>query len=80
MRKVESLSIRYVGYKEPENLEEVELEILGLETAMAAAKQRISVLKQSLKLRELMKNSVVEDDNEETVAETPDAKEVEQAS
>ena len=77
MRKVESLSIRYVGYKEPESLDEVELELLGLETAIAAARQRISVLKQSLKLRELMKNSVVEDNNEETVEETPDAKEAE---
>ena len=71
MRKVESLSIRYVGYKEPENADEIELEVLGLETAMAAARQRIAILRQSLQLRELMKNSTVEDTkDEETVQET----------
>jgi hypothetical protein len=53
MRKIESLNIRYVGFKSPENADEVELEILGLQTAIAAAQQRISVLNQSLKLEKL---------------------------
>ncbi|HEA46220.1 MAG TPA: hypothetical protein ENH99_00365 [Candidatus Pacearchaeota archaeon] len=77
MRKVESLSIRYVGYKEPENADEIELEVLGLETTICAARQRIAILRQSLQLRELMKNSVVEDTkNEETVQEARDVEEL----
>jgi hypothetical protein len=54
MRKVESLVIKYVGYKDPSCADEVELEILGLETAIAAAKQRITVLRQGLKLERLV--------------------------
>ena len=68
MRKVESLSIRYVGFKEPRSQEEVELEILGLETAIAAARQRICVLKQGLHLQEMSKKDTAD---EETVTETP---------
>ena len=68
MRKVESLSIRYVGFKEPTDPDEVELEILGLETAIAAAKQRICVLKQGLHLREMSSKEPI---NEKTVEETP---------
>jgi hypothetical protein len=71
MRKVESLTIRYVGYKTPESNHEVELEILGLQTAIAAAQQRISVLKQSLKLEELLG----EQRNAETVTEAPNSEE-----
>ena len=67
MRKVESLSIRYLGYKDPETLDEVELEILGLETVIAAAKQRISVLSQGIKLKEIM-SQATEDSNEKTAA------------
>ncbi len=71
MRKVESLTIKYVGYGMPESEEEIDLEVLGLKTAIAAANQRISVLKQSLQLREIMKNFTVEDTkDEETVQET----------
>jgi hypothetical protein len=78
MRKIESLSIRYVGYKEPKTHEEVQLEILGLKTAIAAAKQRIAVLTQSVQLQHLMKQSLVEDTkDEETVPETPSAEKTE---
>jgi hypothetical protein len=71
MRKVESLLIKYIGYDKPESLDEAELEILGLETAIATAKQRISVIQQSLKLQSLIKNSVVEDEHHaQTVTET----------
>jgi len=71
MRKVESLSLKYVGYKEPMNEDEVELELLGLETIIAAARQRIAVLKQSVKLTEIMRDSVVEDEpNAQTVQKT----------
>ena len=68
MRKIESLSIRYVGYKDPSTSEEVELELLGLQTAIAAAKQRMAVLKQGLYLRGMSEKDAV---NEETVTETP---------
>jgi hypothetical protein len=54
MRKVESLIVKYLGYKDPESIDEVELEILGLETAISVAQQRIAVLKQSLKLKKIV--------------------------
>jgi hypothetical protein len=69
MRKIESLIIKYIGYKDPENMQEIELEILGLETAIAVAKQRIAVLKQSTKLKEIMAASA-EDTNAKSVQET----------
>jgi hypothetical protein len=72
MRKVESLSLKYVGYKEPQNETEVEFEILGLETIMAAAKQRIAVLKQSLRLIDIMKNATGDESNAQTVQEASD--------
>ncbi|MFA5023452.1 MAG: hypothetical protein WC523_00645 [Patescibacteria group bacterium] len=70
MRKVESLSLRYVGYSSPENEEETELELAGLETLIATANQRIAVLKQGLCLNKIMKNSTVEDKNEQAISET----------
>ena len=69
MKKVESLSIRYIGYKGPATHEEVVLEILGLRTAIAAAKQRIAVLTQSVQLQHIMKQSVVEDKQDEEIVE-----------
>jgi len=75
MRKVEGLAIKYVGYNNPESADEVDLELLGLRTAIAAAEQRIAVLKQSLKLQLLMKDAVVEEPaDEETVTETTEVK------
>ena len=76
MRKVESLSLKYLGYKEPQDKDEVELELLGLETVIAAARQRIAVLNQSLKLTEIMRDSVVEDEpNAQTVPEASETTE-----
>lgn len=71
MRKFENLSLVYIGYNNPETSDELEMEILGLETAIAAANQRISVLRQSLKLTEMVTKSNVNEDNanEKTVAE-----------
>jgi hypothetical protein len=66
MRKIEKLRVEYVGYKNPETLDEAEMEILGLETAIRGAQQRVAMLKQSMLLNKMMKDSVV-DDNEETV-------------
>lgn len=76
MRKVESLSLKYLGYKDPQDKDEVELELLGLETIIAAARQRIAVLKQSIKLTEIMRDSVVEvEPNAQNVQKTSDSTE-----
>lgn len=73
MRKIDSLSLKYIGYKDPQDAVEVELEILGLETVIAAAQQRIAVLRQSLKLTDIMKNAITEGEyNAKTVQETSD--------
>ncbi|KKL04700.1 hypothetical protein LCGC14_2613460, partial [marine sediment metagenome] len=50
----------------------------GLRTAIAAAKQRIAVLTQSVQLQHIMKQSVVEDkQDEEIVQEATDAEKTE---
>lgn len=53
MREPEACQIEYCGYKEPRTPEELQFEILGLKTAIAEAKKRISTLKQSAYLVEL---------------------------
>jgi hypothetical protein len=77
MRKVESRTINYIGYNKPETLDELEMEILGLETAIATANQRIAVLRQSIKLNDIVSKSTIDEDDadEKTVAETPIDKE-----
>lgn len=65
MKDIESLIIKYIGYKEPSTEEEVELEILGLRTSIAAAGQRIAVLEQSLKLQEIVQKSKAEGTTDE---------------
>lgn len=61
MRKVERVFVEYVGYKNPESLDELELELCGLRTAIAAAQARITALEQS---RQLYKMGLI---NEETI-------------
>lgn len=79
MRKVEGLAIKYVGYNEPKTEEEADLEILGLESAIATARHRIAVLKQSVYLQLLAEKSKIEEPaDEETVEEAPDIEKVEQ--
>lgn len=70
MRKIEKLKIEYVGFKSPQTEDEVMLEIHGLETAIYGAQQRIAMLKQSLIVNKMMKESVVDD---EKTVETPDS-------
>lgn len=71
MKKIESLNLKYVGYQQPENEEEVDIEIAGLETIITTAQQRISILKQSLKLTKAIKNSTIKDESDaKTVTET----------
>lgn len=47
MREPETCHIEYCGYGEPRTPEELEFEILGLETAVCEIKKRIATLKQS---------------------------------
>lgn len=74
MKEVDKLFINYVGYSNPEGKDEVILEILGLETVISQAKNRIAVLNQSLKLADMMSERVTEGENEETITEAPDNK------
>lgn len=90
MKEVESLMIKYVGYKEPATPDEVALEILGLHTAIAACQQRIAVLEQSMKLQEIVQHSknleavraqaekAKEETDDKTVEEAAQPEEVEQ--
>jgi hypothetical protein len=47
MREPELCVVKYCGYAEPRTPEELEFEILGLETAILDAKKRIATLQQS---------------------------------
>lgn len=53
MKKLEKLNLDYMGYKEPATEDEVMVEVLGLELAIIMAKQRIALLKQSIKVAEM---------------------------
>lgn len=79
MKDIETLSIGYVGFSSPNDEREVEIEILGLYTAIAQAEQRIAILKQGLKLRDLVSDSLKDNVDEKTVAETPADQETKQA-
>jgi len=50
MRKIEKLNLDYIGYEQPENVDELEVELLGLELLIKCAEQRIALLKQGLKV------------------------------
>jgi hypothetical protein len=65
------MSLSYIGYKDPIDNEEANIEILGLATIIAAAQQRIAVLNQSLALTLALKNSTVEESNAQTIS-TPE--------
>ena len=54
MIKPEVCKIEYLGFVEPKNPSELKLEIAGLEHLMAKAAERISALKQSLLLAEIV--------------------------
>ena len=47
MREPETCLVEYCGYQNPRTSEELEFEILGLETVICEAKKRIATLKQS---------------------------------
>ena len=73
MRKLEEVYIKYVGYQEPETEEELEMELLGLETALCAVKSRIAILHQSRHMKAMMEKASsnrAEPSNDKTVEET----------
>lgn len=53
MKEPEVCHIEYCGYKQPNTPDELEFEILGLETAIYEMKKRIATLKQSKRLVEM---------------------------
>ena len=69
MRKVQKLTIDYCGFKEPENEDELMMEILCLENAIKNAELRISMLKQGLHLNKMMLSSQ-KVQNEKTIEQT----------
>jgi len=73
MRKLQKLQIEYVGYKEAETEEELQMEILGLENGIKNAELRISMLRQGLHLNKMMKASVAGEKDEQTL-KTPETK------
>lgn len=58
MRKIEELEVKYMGYQEPNTEDEVILEILGLELAIKIAEQRIALLRQGLKVGEMVAKNI----------------------
>ena len=64
MREPESCSLEYCGYSKPRSPNEVSFEILGLESLIKMAEQRISILKQS---RYLAENLSSNEDAEEKI-------------
>ena len=58
MRKLQKINIEYVGYKEPETEDELNMEIFGLENAIKNAELRISMLRQGLHLNKMMKSAI----------------------
>jgi len=77
MKKLEKLTIEYVGYQQPETEDEVQMEILGLESAIQGAKHRIAVLKQGVQLNKLMRTSSEESDAETVETSNTQAPETE---
>jgi hypothetical protein len=47
MREPENCELSYCGFKSPRTNEEIDFEILGLESAIARAMEKISSLKQT---------------------------------
>jgi hypothetical protein len=61
LRDPDVCAVKYCGYTEPRTPEELEFEILGLETAIFEAKKRIATLKQT---NFLVKEKLRENEND----------------
>lgn len=61
------LQINYLGIKDPETPEEIQFEIMGLETAISEAKYKIAQLKQGLSLANLISKGK-QDDNHTSIS------------
>jgi len=70
MRDIEKLTIEYIGYKVPNTVDEVDMEILGLKTAICAIEQRIATLRQSVQLEKMVSKSQGEKVNAENIEQT----------
>ena len=67
MRKVEDLKVGYVGYSNPETQDEVDFEILGLNTAICQISKRIAILRQGIQLNKLQQLSIGDETDAEAV-------------
>jgi hypothetical protein len=61
--KLRHLNIQYLGIETPKTPTEIEFEILGLETVIAEAEQKISQLKQAIALAKLIAEETQNDNN-----------------
>lgn len=60
MNKVKNLKIEYLGVENPKTPTEIEFEILGLESAITEAQNKIAQLKQGMVLAKL----IIEENND----------------
>tara|TARA_B100000131_G_scaffold286880_1_gene297130 strand:+ start:2744 stop:2953 length:210 start_codon:yes stop_codon:yes gene_type:complete len=60
MREPESCNIEYCGYSNPRSPNELDFEILGLESVIKIAEQRIAALRQSRYLAEYLSSNSVD--------------------
>lgn len=63
MRKIENCKIEYFGFEEPQTPGEIDLEIHGLNVAIAECNKRIATLKQSLLLAKMVAEELNNDNN-----------------
>jgi hypothetical protein len=63
LREPDLCVVKYCGYTEPRTPEELEFEILGLETAIYEAKKKIATLKQSSFLVKVNLSEIRNDNN-----------------
>ena len=56
-KQPERLQLEYLGIKSPQTYEEIEFEILGLETLIAEAHYKITQLKQGKSLAKLLEKT-----------------------
>jgi hypothetical protein len=63
MKDPEICHVEYCGFLKPSSPDEIEFEILGLETAISEARKRINILKQSSLLAKIQIMEIDKNDN-----------------